>query len=135
MLRCLIVDDSPRFLVAARGLLEREGIAVVGVAWTGAEAAQQVQRLQPDVVLVDIDLGGQSGFDVVWQLHRNGHTASLRMILISTHAEQDYADLIAESPAIGFLAKTDLSARAVGDLLHRHDGPAPEEPVTGRPGG
>jgi hypothetical protein len=57
------------------------------------------------------------------------------MILISTHAEQDYADLIAESPAIGFLAKTDLSARAVGDLLHRPDGPAPEEPVTGRPGG
>ncbi len=133
MLRCLIVDDSPRFLVAARGLLEREGIAVVGVASTGAEAAQQVRRLQPDVVLVDIDLGGQSGFDVVRQLHRIGHTAALRMILISTHAEQDYADLIAESPAIGFLAKTDLSARAIGDLFHRHDGSAPEEPVIGPP--
>jgi CheY-like chemotaxis protein len=69
-LRCLIVDDSPRFLEAARGLLEREGVSVVGVATSDAEALRRVAELRPDVTLVDIDLGGQSGFEVLRQLHR-----------------------------------------------------------------
>jgi DNA-binding NarL/FixJ family response regulator len=53
-LRCLIVDDSPRFLEAARGLLEREGIVVVGVAPNGADAVRLAVELRPDVCLVDI---------------------------------------------------------------------------------
>jgi CheY-like chemotaxis protein len=116
MLRCLIVDDSQRFLDAARGLLEREGVAV-GVASNGAQAAQRVEQIRPDVVLVDIDLGGESGFDVARQLYLDGPSAPPRIILISTHAGQDYADLIAGTPAIGFLSKTDLSADAIRDLL------------------
>jgi two-component system nitrate/nitrite response regulator NarL len=56
-LRCLLVDDSPRFLDAARGLLERQGIKVVGVASTSAEALQQATELRPDIALLDIDLG------------------------------------------------------------------------------
>jgi CheY-like chemotaxis protein len=82
---CLIVDDSPRFVDAARGLLEREGIAVVGVASTGAEALQRAEELQPDVTLVDIDLGGQSGFEVVRRLDREVGLAPSRVILISIH--------------------------------------------------
>lgn len=116
MLRCLIVDDNRRFLDAARGLLEREGVAVVGVASTSAEALHQVEELRPDVTLVDIDLGGESGFELVRQL---AGRAPLRMILISTHAEQDYADLIATSPAIGFVSKSGLSAAAIRALLDR----------------
>jgi DNA-binding response OmpR family regulator len=59
-LRCLIVDDSPRFLHAARGLLERQGIRVVGVASTSAEALQQATVLRPDLALLDINLGGRA---------------------------------------------------------------------------
>ena len=69
-MRCLIVDDSPRFLEASRGLLEREGIVVVAVATNGADAIRRAAELGPDVILVDIDLGGQSGFDVVRRLTR-----------------------------------------------------------------
>ena len=58
-LRLLIVDDSPHFLRAARGLLERQGLMVVGVAAHGAEALRQVEALHPDLTLVDIDLGGE----------------------------------------------------------------------------
>jgi CheY-like chemotaxis protein len=120
VLRCLIVDDSPRFLDAARGLLEREGVTVVGVASSGAEALQRVTDLRPDVTLVDIDLGGQSGFEVVRQLNLE---TKICAILISTHAEEDYADLIAASPALGFLPKTTLSAGAIHELLgHPCDG-------------
>jgi DNA-binding NarL/FixJ family response regulator len=115
-LRCLIVDDSPRFLEAARGLLEREGVSVVGVATSCAEALRQATKLRPDVTLVDIDLGGQSGFEVVRRLHRT-ELATAKTILISTHDEADYADLIAASPALGFLSKTTLSADAIRDLV------------------
>jgi DNA-binding NarL/FixJ family response regulator len=113
--RCLIVDDSPSFLTAARLLLQRQGIVVAGVASGTADALRQVDELRPDVVLIDIDLGGESGLELASTLDREGPPA--RIILISTHAEQDYLDLIAASPAVGFLPKTVLSARAIRELL------------------
>lgn len=119
MLRCLIVDDSPRFLEAARGLLEREGIAVVGVASTSTEALQRIEDLRPDLTLLDIDLGDESGFDVACRLHREARLDPAQLILISTHDELDYADLIEASPVIGFLSKSALSADAIRALLSR----------------
>jgi DNA-binding NarL/FixJ family response regulator len=122
MLRCLIVDDSPRFLAAARGLLERQGMAVVGVASTSAEALERVRELRPDVTLVDIDLGGESGLELTRRLHHQAGPATARVILVSTHAEEDYAELIAASPAVGFLSKSTLSAGAIHDLLSEPPG-------------
>ncbi|MEV6831817.1 response regulator transcription factor [Amycolatopsis sp. NPDC051102] len=135
MLRCLIVDDSPQFQQAARGLLERQGVAVVGVASSAAEALRRVAELRPDVTLVDIDLGGQSGFDVVRLLNRDAGVAAARLILISTHAEDDYAELIAASPAAGFLPKTALSAAAIRGMLGRDEtGQDGDGQVNGRRG-
>jgi DNA-binding NarL/FixJ family response regulator len=119
MLRCLIVDDSTRFLEAARGHLEREGIAVVGVASNIAQALRQAERLRPDVTLVDIDLAGESGLELARRLQQEAGPAASKVILVSTHAEDDFADLIAASPAVGFLSKADLSAGAIRDLLDR----------------
>jgi DNA-binding NarL/FixJ family response regulator len=115
--RCVIVDDSAAFLKAARTLLEREGVAVLGLASTGAEALRQIEELRPDVALVDIDLGGESGLDIARQLTQDGALAPSQVILISTHDEGDFADLIAQSPVAGFLAKFDLSATAIRNLL------------------
>ena len=117
MLRCLIVDDSTPFLSAARRWLERQGITVVGVASTAAEAMQQAAELQPDVVLVDIDLGGESGFDVTRQLQETAGLDSFQVILISAYAEEDYAELIAASSAVGFLPKTALSGQRIRELV------------------
>jgi DNA-binding NarL/FixJ family response regulator len=130
-LRCLIVDDSPRFLDAARGLLERQGLMVVGVASSGAEAVQRATELRPDVALLDIDLGGESGFDVARQLSREACLAGTRMILISTHAEQDYTDLIAASPVVGFLPKSGLSGDAIRALIASRGDGHPVDPVSG----
>jgi DNA-binding NarL/FixJ family response regulator len=121
MLRCLIVDDSPRFLDAARGLLERQGVTVVGVASTSAEALQRAGELRPDVTLLDIDLGGESGLELARRLHGLAGHVPAPVILISTHAEQDYAELIAASPAIGFLPKTAVSGDAIRELLAGRD--------------
>ncbi|MCW3046421.1 MAG: putative transcriptional regulator [Solirubrobacterales bacterium] len=112
--QCVIVDDSFGFLEAARALLEREGLAVVGVAATRSDAVRCVGELRPEVVLVDIDLGGDSGFEVA---RRIVDVAPTTVILISTHAEDDFADLIAESPAAGFISKSELSAEAIHEFL------------------
>jgi CheY-like chemotaxis protein len=117
MLRCLVVDDNPSFLEAARALLERQGMSVVGVASNGAEALQQARGLEPDVVLLDISLGEESGFDVARRLAEDRGERGPAVILISTHAEVDFAELIARSPAVGFLPKTELSADAIRSLL------------------
>jgi DNA-binding NarL/FixJ family response regulator len=116
-LRCLIVDDSPHFLAAARGLLEREGMRVVAVASNGDDAVRLVLELGPDVTLVDIDLGKESGFDVVRRLTSETDLAPASVIVVSTHAEEDYADHISASQVAGFLPKTRLSVPAIRDVL------------------
>ena len=116
-LRCLLVDDSMRFLGAAHDHLEREGLVVVGVATTIAQALDQAERLRPDVALVDIDLAGESGFELARLLRQAGGTAVAAVILISTHSEEDFADLIAASPAVGFLSKAALTAEAIRRLV------------------
>ncbi|MET7475787.1 response regulator [Streptomyces sp. NPDC005648] len=113
-LRCLLVDDSIRFLEAARTLLERDGIPVVGLASTGAEALARAAELSPDVVLVDLDLDGESGFDIATRL---ADRVSSVIILISTHSLEDFEELVAGSPARGFLHKSDLSARAIRQVV------------------
>ncbi|WP_226900117.1 response regulator [Nonomuraea phyllanthi] len=116
-LRCLIVDDNDHFLQSARRLLEREGIDVVGVASTGAGALARYEAARPDVALVDIDLGGESGFDLARRMLEAGDGGPSRVILISAYDESDFADLIDESPALAFLPKSALSARTIHDLL------------------
>lgn len=116
-LRCLLVDDNPELLQALRSFLEREGITVVGVASTIAEAVRLVAELRPQVALVDIDLGGESGFDLVNEIVRADGDAAPAMILISAHVGADFADLVAASPAVGFLSKSELSAAGIASLL------------------
>ncbi|MEV4294360.1 response regulator transcription factor [Microbispora rosea] len=120
-LRCLIVDDSDHFKEAARLLLEADGIAVVGTAATSDEALRWFQELRPDLVLVDIDLGEESGFDLVIRLCEEAGGRRPRIILISTRDEQDYADMIATSPAVAFLSKPHLSGRAIDEILRKAD--------------
>jgi two-component system, NarL family, nitrate/nitrite response regulator NarL len=111
-LRCLIVDDNALFLEGAAALLRREGLDVIGVASNSAQAIQLVSELRPDVTLVDIDLGDEDGLEVARRL-----SDTSRVILISTHSEDDLAHLIAMSPALGFVPKTRLSAQAIRDVL------------------
>lgn len=116
--RFLIVDDNEHFLKSARSTLEGQGLEVVGTAHTSAEGVRQAAELRPDVVLVDISLGDESGFDLARQLVDGDHEGR-QVILISTLAEEDFTELIRESPAVGFLSKSDLSARAIYEVLRK----------------
>jgi CheY-like chemotaxis protein len=112
-LRCLLVDDNRAFLEAARRLLEAEGITVVGVASNGAEALGRVAQLRPDVTLVDVNLGEESGFDLARRLAAGTDAPSTSVILISTYAAESLVDPNPIGRAFPFLSKTDLSAYAI----------------------
>ncbi len=116
-LRCFIVDDSPHFQAAARNLLERDGLAVVGVASTTDEALRRVEGVDPDVVLVDVDLGDESGFELVRRFQRETSLDRSRVILISAYAEEDLGELVTSAPAAAYLSKSRLSADAIRRIL------------------
>jgi DNA-binding NarL/FixJ family response regulator len=118
-LRCLIVDDQLSFCEALRDLLDGDGITVVGFATSSAQAISRVQELRPEVALVDISLGRESGFDLARRLAVDA--GAPQVILVSTHDEREFVKLIESSPAVGFLAKTELSVARIYKLLDRAD--------------
>jgi DNA-binding NarL/FixJ family response regulator len=112
--RCLIVDDNEVFLDSARRLLTSEGVEIVGTASTSSEAISLATEAEPDVVLVDVELGDEDGFELARRL---AASPAMQVILISTYPEEDVADLVALGPAIGFIGKSNLSAEAVRAML------------------
>jgi CheY-like chemotaxis protein len=114
--RCLIVDDNLGFLEVARTLLEREGLSIAGVASTSAEALRDAERLRPDVVLVDVSLGEESGLELARRLVA-GPAHEATVILISTRAEAELVDIVDLNPAAGFVSKSELSADAIRGFL------------------
>src|SRR4051795_1710167 len=125
---CLIVDDNASFREEMRGLLAEQGLDIVGGAGSAADARQQIAELRPDVALIDIDLGGESGLELARRLREKpGQAGVPHLILISTHDEAEYADLIEASSAIGFVAKIDLSATTIRQMLAAIDGDKADE--------
>jgi DNA-binding NarL/FixJ family response regulator len=108
---CVIVDDSERFRASARRLLTDQGIVVVATAADSRQALHAIEQEQPDVVLVDVGLGAESGFDLAARIERSP------VIMVSSLAPDDLADLLEESPAIGYLPKDQLSGCAIDTLL------------------
>jgi len=115
-MRCLLVDDNEAFVETARRVLEPDGVRVAGTASTIGEALLRAGELQPDVVLVDIMLSDENGFDLARRLAESP-ARDLAVIMISSDTEDDYADLVAGSPALGFLPKDELSADRIRRLL------------------
>ncbi len=111
----LIVDDHADFRQSARALLEAEGFDVVGEAAGGEQALAEVERLRPDVVLLDVQLPGEDGFAIAKRLaaRRSGAT----VILISSREAAAYGPRLDTAAAQGFLAKRMLSGEALAALL------------------
>ena len=103
----LIVDDNQSFLDAGHLLLERQGVLIVGVATTSAEALRRAAELRPEVILVDVMLGRESGLDLARRLADQDRGAAA-VILISTLSRADLAELAVGSRAAGFLPKSDF---------------------------
>jgi DNA-binding NarL/FixJ family response regulator len=114
--RVLIVDDHPSFRATARALLQAEGYDVVGEAENGVGALRRARDLQPDVVLLDVQLPDFDGFEVAARLTgQDGST--IEVVLCSSRDGSDFGPLVAQSGARGFIPKAELSGAALKAVL------------------
>jgi CheY-like chemotaxis protein len=111
----LIVDDHEAFRESATALLEAEGFDVVGEAADGPQAVTEVERLQPEVVLLDIQLPDLDGFAVAERLAALPQAP--RVVLISSREASAYGHRLGEAAASGFITKRELSGRALAALV------------------
>jgi len=114
-LRVLIVDDHPSFRASARALLQSEGYDVVGEAENGVSALRKAHELEPDVVLLDVQLPDFDGFEVAARLTQNG--SKISVVLCSSRDGSDFGPLVSQSGARGFIAKAELSGAALKAVL------------------
>ena len=112
----LIVDDHPSFRASARAMLEAEGFDVVGELTEGASVVETVLALEPDVVLLDVQLPDMTGFDVCAGLE-NCDASTAQVILVSSRDLTDYGELVDVSCACGFVPKGELSGDLIAALL------------------
>lgn len=114
-LTAVIVDDHPSFRAVARTVLETDGFIVVGTASDGESGVAEALRLEPDVVLLDVELPDIDGFEVAARLRRAGSSSAI--VLASSRESTDFGSLVAESGARGFVSKPDLTGEAVRALV------------------
>jgi DNA-binding NarL/FixJ family response regulator len=113
--RVLIVDDHDGFRAVARVLLESEGFDVVGEAADGGSAVDAAAVLRPDIVLLDVHLPDSDGFSIARQLA--GQPEPPVVVLVSSRPIADLRRRVRDSPAVGFLAKDELSGAAVTAIV------------------
>ena len=127
------MDDNKSFLDVARSLLERGGLRVVGVATSTAEALRSAEQLRPDVVLVDIVLAGESGFELARRLaeHEEGggpaaipDLDSCRRGLRGADHREPRDGVPAEVGAVGGRGSAGRRRR-LGSVIHRSRRPIP----------
>jgi DNA-binding NarL/FixJ family response regulator len=111
----LIVDDHPSFRATARLLLESEGFEVVGEAADGTTGLRAARELDPDLVLLDVQLPDVDGFQVAAEL--TGGTGRPAVVITSSRDESDFGPLVSASGARGFIPKAELSGAALLALL------------------
>jgi DNA-binding response OmpR family regulator len=120
--RIVIVDDDPAFLATVRVVLEAEGFDVVGEALTGLDGVAVATELDPDLVLVDVNLPDIDGFEVVDRLaDRDGAPP---VVLTSIRSAVDFGGLIETSGARAFVTKADISGEALAGFLEGEGGSA-----------
>lgn len=113
--KILIVDDHP---VMRRGLAqainEEENIEVCGEAADMMEALRQVEATRPDVVIIDLGLGGEDGIELIDYI--KSRWPSVKMLVCSARDEQTYAGRVLRAGAQGYISKLEASSKIVAAL-------------------
>jgi DNA-binding NarL/FixJ family response regulator len=111
----LVVDDHEGFRTFVRTLLSADGFEVAGEAADGEQALEMVGAINPDLVLLDVQLPGIDGFEVAARLaSRPNHPA---VVMTSSRDASEYGARLERAPVRGFVPKHELSGAALIPLL------------------
>jgi DNA-binding NarL/FixJ family response regulator len=111
----LIVDDHDGFRESASALLEAEGFSVVGAVADGDAALAAVERLRPEVVVLDVQLPDLDGFEVAERLSATPQSPSV--VLVSSREAAAYGPRLRSVPVRGFITKAELTGAALRKLV------------------
>ena len=112
--RVLIVDDQEPFRMAARMVVEStDGFEVVGETESGEASVQAAKELEPDLVLMDVNLPGINGLEATRQIL--SESDSVVILLLSTYEEEEYAPRAAECGAAAYIPKSSFSPERLAD--------------------
>jgi DNA-binding NarL/FixJ family response regulator len=107
ILRVLLVDDHDGFRSSlASFLIKQEGVALVGEAKNGAEAIEQAEKLQPDLVLMDLEMPIRGGYEATQEIKRRA--PNTRVVILSMHGSEIYRRMAWRYAADGFIDKTSM---------------------------
>ena len=113
MKRLLCVDDSPDMLEILVDLLQPQ-FTIVGTLSSGASVLEEATTLNPDIILLDVDLGDISGFVVAQQLRSSGCPASV--VFLSVHESKEFIRAAKDLGAAGYVCKSQITRDLVKTL-------------------
>src|SRR3990170_8955929 len=117
MLRILIVDDHSVVRRGVKALLEaQEGWEVCGEAANGREAVDEVRRLKPDIVILDLSLPELNGLDAARQIVRE--RPQTEILVLTMHHSEELAEQVLQAGARGYVLKSDADARLIDAVEH-----------------
>ena len=121
-IRILLVDDSPFFLEAARDFLQlHESVEVVGTASNGRGALEQALKLQPDVILLDLNLGEESAIHLIPLIKE--HLPASRIVVVTIMVEEGYREFVLQSGADAFVRKPVMTQTLLPTIADLYDTP------------
>lgn len=124
----LIIEDSLVQALALKNVLEEAGLMVLCAA-DGRQGLALADAQQPDAIILDLEMPGMSGFEVCRELKANPQTASIPVIILTSHDEPEALMEMLESGARDFIVKDDYAYNVVLESLGQVQPPVTEEPA------
>ena len=109
-IRVLLADDHETVLEQVRAIL-RKDFDIVGTVNNGQDAVAETQRLEPDVLVIDISMPVLNGLQAARQLRTNSHRA--KIVFLTVHEDQDFVSAALSAGASAYVVKSEVTSELV----------------------